>query len=177
MKGEVKHIKYAPGTFAKAVKFDDNGKVISVDEKILEANILIESPWMNNKVLSSPSCGIQLFLDRIFGITTYDGIIGHADMGDDTTPVNPMTDTGCLNPLVRASLAAQSVSGNQRTFRFFFANALTPDDTYNEFSMMTDGDITLGSGQGFNRIVMTIPLVKATGEDHTVVCRVTGSVV
>ena len=138
--------------------------------------IISESPWMDNKVLSSPSCGIQLFLDRIYGITTHTAVIGHADLGDDNTTVNASVDTGCINPLVRASIADQASTGNQRTFRFFFANGLTPDDTYHEFSMMTDGDATPGDGQGFNRIVMTTPLVKAAGEDHTIVCRVTGSV-
>ena len=150
--GEVKWIK------------SRNGKVIS------------ETPWMKNKVLSSADCGIQLFLNRLMGDDTHPSEITHADLGDDDTAVNASTDTGCLNALARAQLADSSTSGLQRTFRFFFADALTPDDTYHEFSMKVDGTSTIDSGQGFNRIVMGTPLVKAPGEDHTVVCRITGSV-
>lgn len=144
--------------------------------KSKNGKVLEETPWMKNKVLSSAECGIQLFLDRLYGDTTYTSVIAHADIGDDNTAVNASSDTGCLNPLVRASIADKSESGNQRTFRFFFADAATPDDTYEEFSMMTDGNSTPGNGQGFNRIVMSTPLVKASGEDHTLVCRITGSV-
>jgi hypothetical protein len=144
--------------------------------KSKNGEVVSETPWMKNKVLSSSECGIQLFLDRIYGDTTHSAVIAHADIGDDNTAVNAASDTGCINPLVRASIADKSESGNQRTFRFFFPNATTPDDTYTEFSMMTDGNATPGNGQGFNRIVMDTPLVKATGEDHTLVCRITGSV-
>lgn len=153
LQGEVKWIK------------TKNGKVIE------------ESDWQKNKILTSDARGLSILLDLLYGDDTYSGEITHADIGDDNTAVNAATDTGCLNALERATVASKSKSGLTRTFRFFYPDALTSDDTYYEFSMFIDGTATVDTGRAFNRIVMTTPLVKASGEDHTIVCRITGAVV
>lgn len=151
LKGEVKWIK------------SKNGKVI------------VESPWMQNKVLANADRGIYLFLDRLVGITTYTAVVSHADIGDDNTPATS-ADTGCGNALVRASISSVARSTNTATFRFFFSDALTADDTYEELAMIVDGTASLGTGRAFNHLIFTTPLVKSAGEDHTIVVRVTGNV-
>lgn len=143
--------------------------------KTKDGKVVAESPWMQNQVLANSGRGLYLLLDRLAGITTYTSVISHADIGDDNTAASA-SDTGCINPLERASLGAASRSGSTATFRFFYPDALTADDTYEEFAMFVDGNSTPGNGQAFNRIVMAVPLVKATGEDHTIVCKITGSV-
>ncbi len=159
------------------MQLNDKIKLIGEVKWIKSKNgkVIAESPWMKNKVLANADHGIYLFLDRLINITTYTGVVSHADIGDDNTPATA-NDTGCTNPLVRASIGAVSSSGATRTFRFFFADALTPDDTYLEFSMAIDGSAAVGDGQAFNHLVMATPLVKSAGEDHTIVCRITGSV-
>lgn len=138
--------------------------------------LVAESPWMKNQVLSASGAGISVMLDRLADITTNTGIITHAELGDDVTPTSP-AQPGVLNGLVRASIGTKVRSGVLATFRFFFIDALTPDDTYTEFGMYTGGIATLGSGAGFNRLTMlTNPLVKVAGEDITMVCRITGNV-
>lgn len=146
-------------------------------EKYKDGKLVEASPWQKNKILTSENRGIQILLNRLAGDDTYSGEITHADIGDDNTPVSPGSDVGCINALERASVALITSSGLQRTFRFFYPDALTADDTYTEFSMFIDGSSGLNTGRGFNRIVMSTPLVKAAGEDHTIVCRITGAVV
>ena len=133
------------------------------------------SPWMKNTVLTSANRGVQLFLDRLINITTYTGVVSHAELGDDNTAAVP-SQTGLINPLVRTTVGAVSSSGVTRDFRFFFPDATTPDDTYYEFGMIIDGTGTIGTGVTFNRLVLGSPLVKATGESITIVCRITGRV-
>lgn len=137
--------------------------------------ILSETPWMKNQIMANDARGIYMMLDRLTNDTTYTGIIKYAEIGDDNTaPTSADTDMG--NGLVRVQVGSYSRSALTATFRFFFPDATTPDDTYLEFGMFVDGSITLGTGRLFNRILFATDLIKSTGEDHTVVCRVTGSV-
>ena len=137
--------------------------------------ILAESEFMPNKIVGNAERGIYIFLDRLVAINTHSANIRYADIGDDNTPATA-SDTDLGNGLVRAQIGAVSRSGLTADFRFFYADTLTPDDTYEEFGMFVDGSTAVGSGQLFNHLVFSTPLVKATGEDHTVVCRITGAV-
>lgn len=143
--------------------------------KSIKGVVVAESPWMDNKVVSSSERGISLFLDRLASINDHSGNIAYADIGDDNTAVSA-SNTNLGNGLVRAQVSLTSRSGLYTEFRFFFADALTPDDTYLEFGMFVDGSVTVGSGQLFNRILFGTPFIKASGEDYTLVCRITGSV-
>lgn len=142
---------------------------------IIPRTVLRETAWMSNIVLASSERGIYLFLDRMAGITTYSGVITHADIGKDNTAATS-ADTGLGDPILRAQTGLANRTTNQASFRFFFSDALLPDDTYNEIMMFTDGTATLGTGRPFNRIVFDDPLVKATGEDNSILVRVTGTV-
>lgn len=134
--------------------------------------LLAESPWMPNKIAANSEHGIYILLDLLAGDDTYSGEVTHADIGDDnTTPTEADTDLG--NGLVRAQIGNISRSGLETDFRFFFADANTPDDTYEEFGMFIDGSAGVGTGQIFNHLVFTSSLVKASGEDYTIVCKIT----
>lgn len=137
--------------------------------------LLRETPWMKNIVLASAQRGIYIFLDILTGITTYTGIITHADIGTDDTAATS-ADTALGDPVLRAQKGTSNRSTNTASFRFFFPDALLPDDTYNELMMFIDGEPTIGTGRPFNRIVFDSPLVKATGEDNSILVRVTGTV-
>lgn len=136
--------------------------------------ILAESAWCSNKVLSGSNLGVSMLLDRLAGITTYTGTITHADIGDDDTTATA-ADLGLGNGLARSTVKLKSRSGLSTDYRFFYPDATTPDDTYKEFGMFVDGSAGVGTGQCFNHLVMT-DLVKASGEDHTILCRLTASV-
>lgn len=144
-------------------------------EKWKDGVLVACSPWSKNQVVANSGNGIYVLLDRLANITTNDGIVKYAELGDDNTAAN-VADTDLGNGLVRVAVTQYTRSGLNTDFRFFFPDATTPDDTYNEFGMFMDGSATLGSGELFNRLIFGSGLVKATGEDITVVCRVTGSV-
>lgn len=149
------------------------GKVKWVKSK--DGIFIAESPWMDNIIVANDARGIYMILDRLTAINTYSLNITHADIGDSvTTPTS--ADTALGNGLVRASIGAVSRSGLSADFRFFYADATTPDDTYEEFGMFVDGTATVGTGRIFNHLKFTTQMVKSAGEDHTIVCRVTGSV-
>lgn len=137
--------------------------------------LLRETSWMKNIVLASTDRGVYLFLDRLAGITTYTGIISHADIGTDDTAATS-ADTALGAGVTRAQVGTSNRTTNQASFRFFFPDALLPDDDYNELMMFTDGTATLGTGQPFNRIVFDAPLEKAAGEDNSILVRITGTV-
>jgi hypothetical protein len=130
---------------------------------------------MQNQIVSGDELGLSIVLDRLASINTHSLNITHAEMGDSNTPAEA-SDTALGNALVRAQVGAVSRSGLSVDFRFFFPDALTPDDDYEEFGMYIDGAAGLETGQLFNHLVYSTTLSKNTGEDHTVVCRVTGSV-
>lgn len=133
------------------------------------------SNWMKNQVVTSPNNGLSIVLDRLVGINTYSLNITHADIGDDNTAALP-GDTGLGNGLVRVASSLEDRTGNTATFRFFFPDATTPDDTYHEIGLFIDGTATLGDGRIFNHLIFPTDLVKATGEDYTIICKITGSV-
>lgn len=137
--------------------------------------IVAESPWTDNQVIGNDGRGVYIFLDRLVNLLTYAGVIEYADLGtSDTAPTAADTD---LNAgVVRTDVAAVSRSGLTADFRFFYPDALTPDNTYREVGMFTDATPTLGSGRLFNHLVFSTPLIKGTGEDHTVQIRISASV-
>lgn len=137
--------------------------------------LIAESDWMPNKVMANDARGVYQVLDQLAGITTYDLEITHADIGDDNTTPDA-ADTDLTNGLVRGQLGLASRSGATATFRFFYPDALTPDDTYLEFGMFANGTASLGTGRIFNHLVFSEDLIKATGEDVSIVCRITASV-
>ena len=137
--------------------------------------VIEESPWMKNKVVSSVGGGISIVLDRLASINTYTLNISHAEIGDDATAVTE-ADTALGNGLVRTSPSLTDRSAKTVTFRFFFPDATTPDDTYEEIGLFIDGTGVLDSGQLFNHLIMDPAMIKATGEDYTIICKITGSV-
>lgn len=137
--------------------------------------LLRETPWMRNIVLASAERGIYLMLDRLAGITTYTGVVSHADIGTDDTAATS-DDTGLGAGVFRTQVGFASRTDDYASFRFFFPDALLPDGSYNELMMYIDGSATLASGRPFNRIVFDSTLVKADGEDNSILVRVTGAV-
>ena len=140
--------------------------------------VVAESDWQNNQIVANSERGLYLMLDRLTGDNTHSMNIRYAEIGtDNTAPTTADIDLGA--GVTRASLSGEGFtqrSDNMADFRFFFPSATTPNNTYNEFGMFVDGSQTLSTGQLFNRILFSTPIVKATGEDHTVVGRITGSV-
>jgi len=144
-------------------------------EKYKNGILVEQSPWTDNVVMANSGRGTYLLLDRLTNITTYTGVITHADIGTSSTAPTS-ADTDLVAGVLRAQVGYASRTSNYASFRFFYPDSLLPNGTYREFGTFTDGTATLGSGQLFNRVLFGAPLVKATGEDNAILARITATV-
>lgn len=136
-----------------------------------------DTGWQPNQIVGNSQRGIYILLDLLADITTYSGSLSHMGLGDVATAASA-ADTDLGNELVRVAFAGAATvrSGLQATFKAFFPDVTTPNDTYTEIGAYIDGTATIGTGRLWSRIVLAAPLVKASGEDNTIVYRVTASV-
>jgi hypothetical protein len=150
-------------------------KVITTCSKT--GKVLRDTGWQPNQIVANSARGVYILLDLLAGITTYTGAITHMALGDSATAASS-SDTALGNELERvAVLGASTVrSANQVTYKAFFPDVTTANDTYTEVGTFIDGTATLGSGRLWSRIIFGTPLVKAAGEDNTIVYRVTATV-
>lgn len=137
--------------------------------------VLRETPWLTNQIVANSARGVYILLDLLANDQTYSGAISHMSLGDSATAVTT-ADTDLGNELERVAIvgAATVRNGLQVTFKAFFPDATTTNDTYEEIGTYIDGTATLGTGRLWSRILYQ--LVKASGEDNTIVYRVTASV-
>lgn len=143
------------------------GKVRYITTDSRTRKLLRVSEWSKNLVVRGTDTGKDIILDRMAGVNTYSLNITHADIGTGSTaPTN--SDTALETAVRREAKTLATVSGNTLTLSFFFSDANLPDGTYNEFGTFVDGSTGTGTGQLFNRVVLSSPLVKATGQDNTI---------
>lgn len=141
-------------------------------ETYKEGKKIRETEEQHNLIMLGTNTGISLILQRLIGTNTYTGNITHADIGTGNT--SPTTaDTQLQTATTRAVRGAQSITGGQADFSFFFPDALLSNGTYKEFGTFVDGTISVNTGQLFNRLVFGTPYVKASGEDTTIKVRFT----
>jgi len=139
--------------------------------------VLRETGWLPNLIVGNAQRGVFILLDLLANNQTYSGAITHIALGDGAVAPNA-SNTQLGNELARSAVAGASTvrSGLQVTFKTFFPDVLTPNDTYTEIGAFIDGTITLASGRLWSRLILAAPLVKASGEDNTITYRVTASV-
>lgn len=136
-------------------------------EAILDAGYLGLAVEQRNLVVSSANYGKNLIAQRLGGTNTYTLNITHGDIGTGST-APALTDTGLATGVTRRAIESASVSNNILTIRFFFADGVLANGTYNEFGTFVDGSGSLGTGKLFNRALFSTAYVKATGEDTTI---------
>lgn len=153
--------------------FEETG--VRGEVKILthkNGNLVRETPWMKNLVVSGVDTGRNLICQRLAGEDTYSLEITHAAIGfGSTSPSNG--DTQLVDEQARTDVATYEIANNILNFRFFYADGDTPNGTYREFGTFIDATITPDSGQLFNRLVFSEDYVKADGEDTTILVRFT----
>jgi hypothetical protein len=144
-----------------------HGRVRITAYKAGTKEIVRQTGWMKNLVVSSANHGRNLICQRLAGTNTYSLNITHGEIGTGSTaPAD--SDTGLVAPAVRVGDPFPSVVNNVVKIQFFFSDAQLQNITYREFGTFVDGTITLGTGQLFNRILFNPAYTKAAGEDTTV---------
>lgn len=143
------------------------GRVRITTYKAGTKEVLRQTKWMKNLVVSSANHGRNLICQRLAGTNTYSLNITHGEIGTGSTAPTD-GDTGLIAGVARSGDPLTSVVNNVVTIQFFFSDAQLPNQTYREFGTFVDGIITLGTGQLFNRILISPVYTKAAGEDTTV---------
>jgi hypothetical protein len=127
--------------------------------------VAVECP---NLIMQSPSFGLDLIIQRLVGINTYSLNILFGEIGTgSTTPT--LLDTGLSAPTNRAAVGFQQDFGQtDAIFQFFFADSQLANQTYPEFGTFVDGTSTIGTGQIFNRALLSPAYTKTAGTDITI---------
>jgi len=133
--------------------------------------LLRESDWINNKVVSSNGYGRNLILQALAGLTTYPIAITKAKIGTGTTAAADSdtdleTAVATINSV--ASFAISGAAYNILTLSFFISDTDLTDGTYNEFGLFA-------VNQMFSRAIISGGYVKGTGEDTTIDYEITYS--
>lgn len=157
-----KHSKYS--LKEKAVSMTGMVTIIKTDSKTGE---VISVMKQKNRIMLGTNTGKSLILNRLGGDNTYSLNITHAEIGSGTnTPADG--DTALQTPASRVAVVDAVVASNVLTLRFFFADGVLANGSYNEFGSWIDGTATIGTGKIFNRALFGSTYVKASGEDTTV---------
>lgn len=148
-------------------QFGITGRVRVTAYKAGTQEVLRQTPWVRNLIVSSSNRGRNLIAQRLASINSYSLNVTHGELGTGTTaPAN--NDTALMSPSDRVATTYKSVTNNAVLLQFFWSDADLANGTYREFGTFIDGSATLGSGQLFNRALFGTPYTKATGEDTTV---------
>jgi hypothetical protein len=155
----------------KLIRVNESGQVCGrvriLQYKAGTKELIKVSKWYKNRVVSSDGYGRNILIRRLAGNVVYTGQITHGSIGTGTTAVSD-SDTGLETEAVRSQVGSTIINNNVITFRFFFSDSLTPNDTYNEFGTFIDGTVTLGTGRLFNRLIFAEAYEKASGVDTTI---------
>lgn len=130
------------------------------------------TPWMKNKVPLSANNGRNLILQALSGDYADSMELTHGEIGTGTTAPTD-NDTGTETVVARGEVRYTGVSANVLTFKFFFSDSALADGSYTEITAWINGSAGNGTGHLFNRLVSSVPYIKASGEDTTIQIRVT----
>ena len=130
--------------------------------------LLRESAWINNLIVSSDGFGRNLLLRRMNGNTTYTVKIDSASIGTGTTA--PVDSDVALETSVLASIsvAQSNLVNDVLSFDFFITDGELANDTYTEFGLFMNGRL-------FSRSLITPVHTKSTNEDTTISYEITFS--
>lgn len=143
------------------------GKVRITTYKAGTKEVLRQTEWYRNLVVSSAGYGRNLICQRLAGTNTYSLNVTHGEIGTSTTPATN-ADTSLGAAVARGALTSGAVVNNAVTLQFFFSDGSLANGTYREFGSFIDGTGTLGTGRMFNHVLFGTAYNKASGEDTTI---------
>lgn len=143
------------------------GKVRITTYKAGTKEVLRQTEWYRNLVVSSAGYGRNLICQRLAGTNTYSLNVTHGEMGTSSTSATN-ADTALGAAVARGALTSASVVNNAVVLQFFFADGALSNGTYREFGSFIDGTGTLGTGRMLNHVLFGTPYNKASGEDTTI---------
>jgi len=147
--------------------FNFKGKYRIITTDSITGKVLKTSPWIDNLIMLGTNTGVQLFINRLANILTYDVVLTSAEIGTGTTaPTN--ADTNLQTPTVTGILIANTVvSTGSVLFSFFIPSGSLANGTYNEFGLRCGTRL-------FARSIISPPYTKGTNQDTTIEYTING---
>lgn len=134
--------------------------------KTINGQIINETDWIKNLIVSSNTHGLNLIARALTGNTTHPLEITQLKIGTGTdTPDTSDTDlqTPSVSGIIRSN---QSFSNNIAQLEFFISSDDLPDGTYTELGIFA-------TNQLFARSIITPNYTKAPNEDTSIVYQLT----
>jgi hypothetical protein len=133
--------------------------------KFRNGNLINETDWQDNLVVSSDTYGRNLIARAIAGDNTYPIEIDSMVLStNNTAPTN--TDTAWGGTEIDVPIQLPDVANNVVTFSAFFTDGDLPNGTYYKIGLAMNGRI-------FTSALLDIPEVKATGDEYRIDYQVT----
>lgn len=135
----------------------------------LTKEVLYTSPWIKNKIMLGTDTGVNLLLQRLGNILTYDCIITTAEIGTGTTAPTS-ADTNLQTPVVTgiAPAGPANYSSGSIILSFFIPSGSLANGTYNEFGLRCGTQL-------FARSIISPAYTKGTNQDTTVEYTISGT--
>lgn len=144
-------------------------------DRIFESYSLGIETATDNLIMTGSLTGRDLLVQYLTNGTTYSGGINYGALGTGST-APAADDTQLTSESKRVTWStADDLNNNEAQFRFFFPDALLPDDTYHEAGTFMDGTATADSGKIFNHALLGTPYIKTLGTDTTLQVNITFS--
>lgn len=148
--------------------FQFKGKYRIITTDSITGKVLKTSPWIDNMIMLGTNTGVNLILQRLANILTYDNIITSAEIGTGTTPA-AASDTALVTPVVTGiAVASASYSSGSILLSFFIPSGSLTNGTYNEFLLRC-------GTQAFARSIISPAYTKGTNQDTTVEYTINGT--
>lgn len=148
--------------------FNFAGKYRFITTDSITGKVIKTSPWIKNLIMLGTNTGVNIILNRLANILTYDNIITSAEIGTGTTaPAN--SDTALVTPVVTGITVATAVaSSGSILLTFFIPSGSLANGTYKEFLLRC-------GTQAFARSLITPNYTKGTNQDTTIEYTITGA--
>lgn len=148
--------------------FAFSGKYRIITTDATTGKVLKTSPWIKNLIMLGTNTGVNIILNRLANVLTYDNIITSAEIGTGTnTPA--ASDTNLQTPTVTGiGVASSSVSSGSILLSFFIPSSSLSNGTYNEFGLRCGTQL-------FARSIITPAYTKGTNQDTTIEYTINGT--
>ncbi len=150
--GKYRILGVKPGKF----KVLDSGLWVQED-----GDVLSDTGIIKNLIMKDLNKGINIFIQRLTGIKTYDDEITSAEIGTGVT-APAYTDSNLVTPILTGiPRGNQNFSTTTATIQFFMSDLELANGTYKEFLLRC-------GTQAFARSLITPNYSKSTGQDTVI---------
>jgi hypothetical protein len=136
------------------------GKMRITVRDSITGEIISQSKWMKNKIVSSSGYGRNIIMRQLTSDTTYPIPVDSAIIGTGSTAPTD-ADIALVAQVASFSITDKTVSNDQATFSIFMTDALLPNGTYAEFGLKMGSRL-------FSRVLISPTFTKSSNQNTTI---------